>query len=96
MKSTLEKIVVMVAFDQGKNIEITRLFDGARFGGITAEPTWNWIDFDYDVMVEPVECWVWIYADGSVDDNNYSSEIELLTYRHGLKGRPVHMREVIK
>ena len=100
MKSTLEKIVVMVAFDQGKKIEITRLFDGCRFKGETTEPTWNWVDFDYDVMVEPAECWVWIHSNGNYGVGNYgvgfNSEQEAKNSYSGASGRAVLMREVIK
>ena len=52
MKTTVEKIAVMQAHEDGFKIKaIPR--SGGELGTIVLSPTWNWLDFDYDVIEPP-------------------------------------------
>ena len=94
MKTTLEKMAVMAEAVQNKQISFTRLVDGAKFYSC-ASPDWNWVDYDYDVMVEAAECWVWIHPDGSYG-HGFNNEQKAKVFYHDASGRAVLMREAIE
>lgn len=55
MKTTKEKIEVMQAFEEGKDIEFKWLFkadEPFRTWDLTDDPVWNWCDFDYRIKEE--------------------------------------------
>lgn len=54
LMTTQEKIAVMQAYVDGKQIQI-RTSKGWIDFYITAEPSWNWRDFEYRIKPEPKE-----------------------------------------
>lgn len=63
MKTTKEKIEVMQAYIDGKEIEIKKLTDTASWVKIISsnknEPEWDWRNFDYRIKSrEPRRVWV--------------------------------------
>jgi len=64
MKTLAEKIEVMQAALDGKEIELVRVvgMSGDNFH-YTDTPMFDWASFDYRVKPEPMEFWVNVYDD---------------------------------
>ena len=60
--TTTEMIAVLQAFERGEVIEY-RPKNSQRWG--SAEPIWNFSQFDYRVKPNPREWWLNVYEDGS-------------------------------
>lgn len=56
MKTTAEKIAVMQAHEDGKDIE-WKLYVDERWDP-APEPCWNWLEYDYRVKREPQKAWL--------------------------------------
>ena len=102
MKTILEQIEVMQAFDRGETIMaihyglskivlLQKSLDTIFY--------FNWREYDYDIVRKPIEGWLWEYPDGSVGGNLFDSESEAITYHTSTHkfdiGRAVFMRQVI-
>jgi len=62
MTTLQEKIAVMQAFADGREIESTR--SGSAWG-VNTSPVWNWLECEYRVKREPREWWVNVYPEES-------------------------------
>lgn len=62
MKSLKEKIEVMQAADDGKEIEYQNDARGSWHGFDGELPLWNWGSTDYRTKPEPMEFWVNVYG----------------------------------
>lgn len=61
MTTTAEKIAVMQAFEDGKEIEHSA---NGVFWGQSQTPTWNWEALHYRIKPEPLAAWANLYPSG--------------------------------
>ena len=93
MKTVKEKIEVMQAFEDGKQVEVTISGKSKWFN--CGEPTWNWVASDYRVKPEPVEFWMNLYPDGDWG-RHYESKNEAIAGSSKNCLRTIRVREVIE
>lgn len=82
MSTTKEKIAVMQAFEDGKEVEL----EGSIQWLPANNPNWNWAETNYRVKPEPMVLYVNIYDDG--ERHTYKNESHAIKmYDHREKGR---------
>lgn len=82
-KTTEEKIKVMQAYTEGKEIEIESV-EGGWY--VVPEPSWNWRTFDYRVKPEPKVLWV-VYSRQGVRIGTLNNEYSAASLAHRKDGR---------
>ena len=92
MKTLIEKIEVMKAALDGKEIEFYNVLS-QWVGFIDSDPLWQWDDYDYRIKLEPMEFWVNVYEDG--DYFLHESRKIAESYEEvGVKKKTIKVREV--
>ena len=61
IKDAQDKIEVMQAFIEGKEIQLRRRVSGTNWA-ISPAPAWAWDSFDYRIKPEPIELWITYYS----------------------------------
>ena len=89
IKSTKEKVAIMLAYINGKIIERK---NSLGKWVIILEPVWNWADIKYRIQPEPVEIWVNIYSTNIILPH-YSKESALSANNSHAIRKAVHMIE---
>jgi len=89
--NTKEKIAVMQAFEDGKEIFERPLCHGGEWKSCEY-PTWNWVSREYMAKEEPREIWVNVYDYGPM--GAYRSEFDAnVCISEG--GKTIKFREVM-
>ena len=86
MTTTVEKIAVMQAFEDGKNIEF-KLREKGNWETCDL-PNWNWMECDYRIAEEPpkmVEKWLWIMRGSKTEfiTGSYYTDESKVSAEHG-------------
>ena len=68
----LRRASVMMAYADGKKLEREWRPAIGQWTPETGQPTWDWTQYDWRVVPEPLRQWVNVYRDGTVD--TYDSE----------------------
>ena len=63
IKDAQDKIEVMQAFIEGKEIQLRRRVSGTNWA-ISPAPAWAWDSFDYRIKPEHIEIWITYYPHG--------------------------------
>lgn len=100
MTTTAEKIKVMQTFEEGKKIESSYKWGREKKWLRVVGPGWNWADFDYRVVPDPIEAGLIIYSNSRTEFfNNFEIAKEIankLNYTSPDKPvRVVLLREVV-
>lgn len=95
MKTLKEKIEVMQAALDGKDIEYTPHKD---YWEIDPSPSFNWDRFNYRIKPEPMEFWVNVYEGGETDGELAIYLMETVAKDRGAQlgaRKTIKVREVI-
>ena len=90
--TTTEMIAVLQAFERGEVIEY-RPKNSQRWG--SAEPIWNFSQFDYRVKPKPREWWLNVYERGSAISHHSRAEADRNKAYVDKRIDCVHVREVL-
>ena len=97
---TEEMIAVMQASGAGDAIEFREIRPVKPKDGwmLCDNPCWNWVDYEYRVKPEPLECWVNVYKDGSVTHHHTKESAEQWAAKYSgdeaAERVAVHLKEV--
>lgn len=92
MKSLKQKIEVMQAAEDGKDIEIKGTKLSGDYWHTNSEYCWDWANFDYRIKPEPIEFWVNVYS-GHTGSRYATKETAESNAEHGVL-RTIKMQEV--
>ena len=63
-EETRQAAEVMLAFAEGKKIELRSHNMGGKWIPATPEPTWSWHTVEYRVVTEPWAAKIWVHSNG--------------------------------